>query len=98
VPVPPPLRLTAGAWPQALICTVTARRLKPGTADGFVEAFKQELPAKVKERLARVYVCRDVMDENSILTFAFFNGTLHELRELRSQYDQAYEVLAEIAF
>ena len=94
MPVPPPLRLAA--CPQAVLCTVTARRLEPGTEVGFIEAFKQELPAKVKERWARVYICRDVTDENSILTFAFFNGTVHELRELRSQYDQAYEVLAEI--
>ena len=88
MPVPPPLRLTA--CPQAVICTVTVHRLEPDTAVGFIEAFKR---AEVKERWARVYICRDVTDENSILTFAFFNCGLGELR---SQYDQAYEVLAEI--
>jgi hypothetical protein len=87
-----------------LICTVTARRLKPGTSDDFVEAFKC---SEVKERWTRVYICRDVADDNSILTFGLFEGTLDELREIRSQYDQlaranvdavlfdgSYEVLA----
>lgn len=68
-----------------MICTLTARRLKPGAGDEFVAAFEASA-SEVDERWTRVYACRDVADENVILTFGFFDGTLDELRQIQARY------------
>jgi hypothetical protein len=72
-----------------MICTLTARRLKPGTFEPFREAFEkagvEDVPQEIVKRWSGVYVCRDVSDENVALTFGFFEGTLEELREIQRQ-------------
>ena len=72
-----------------MICTLTARRLKPGAFAAFREAFEkagiEDVPPEIVKRWSRVYVCRDVTDENVALTFGFFDGTLEELREIQGQ-------------
>jgi hypothetical protein len=40
---------------------------------------------EVNKRWRRVYVCRDVTDENVLLTFGFFDGRLDELREIQGR-------------
>ena len=78
-----------------MICTLTARRLKPGVEDDFRAAFEggvDEIPAEIRKRWTRVYVCRDVSDENIILSFGFFDGTLYELREVQSEYDREAQI------
>jgi hypothetical protein len=84
--------LTPQATPEEepqMICTLTARRLKPGAFDAFREAFEkagvESVPQEIVKRWSRVYVCRDVTDENVALTFGFFEGTLEELREIQRQ-------------
>jgi hypothetical protein len=74
-----------------MICALTARRLAPGATDAFRAAFEggvADMPDEVKKRFRRVYVCRDVTDENVILTFGLFDGTLDELRELQGRGDR----------
>jgi len=70
-----------------MICTLTARRLNPGAYDAFRAAFErigvEEVPDEIAKRWNRVYVCRDVTDEDVALTFGFFDGTLEELREIQ---------------
>jgi hypothetical protein len=71
-----------------MICTLTARRLKPGTYEDFRSAWgggttEGERP-EGSERWRRVYHCRDVDDENVVVSFGLFDGTLDELREAQS--------------
>jgi hypothetical protein len=72
-----------------MICTLTARRIKPGAFDAFREAFEkagvEDVPQEIIKRWSRVYICRDVTDENVALTFGLFDGTLEELREIQRQ-------------
>ena len=71
-----------------MICTLTARRLKPGTYEDFRSAWgggttEGERP-EGSERWRRVYHCRDVDDENVVVSFGFFDGTLDKRREAQS--------------
>jgi hypothetical protein len=78
-----------------MICTLTARRVQGGRTDDFATAFKQgvdDIPDDVRKRWTNVYVCRDVTDENVILSFGFFDGTLEELREIQARYDRDAQV------
>jgi hypothetical protein len=43
------------------------------------------VPQEIVKRWSRVYVCRDVTDENVALTFGLCDGTLEELREIQAQ-------------
>jgi hypothetical protein len=70
------------------ICTLTARRVKPGQMDALREAWMSaldEAPEEIVRKWAPVYLCRDVTDENVLLTFGFFQGSLDDLREAQSQ-------------
>jgi hypothetical protein len=70
-----------------MIVTLTARKLKPGAFDDFKATFDgraEEMPDEVLRRWTRVYVTRDVADENVVLSFGLFDGTLDELREIQS--------------
>ena len=74
-----------------MICTLTAGRLKPGAVGAFRAAFEEsarDIPDAAK-RWTRVYACRDVTDENVILTFGFFDGTLDELRAIQARHRDA---------
>jgi hypothetical protein len=69
-----------------MICTLTARRLKPGTFDAFraeFESMGEKIPEEILRRWKNVYVTRDVTDPDVALTFGFFDGTLEELREIQ---------------
>jgi hypothetical protein len=69
------------------IVTLTARRVKPGQMDALREAWKSaidEASPDIVRKWAPVYVCRDVTDENVLLSFGFFQGALEELREAQS--------------
>jgi len=76
-----------------VICTLTARRLKPGAYDDFRAAWGggQERP-KGAERWTRVCHCRDVRDENVVVSFGFFDGTLEDLRETQGRIGRTSQV------
>jgi heme-degrading monooxygenase HmoA len=62
-----------------MLVALTVRKLKPGSTDGFRDAFTpkdEEFPAGWKQ----FYALRNVGDENEVITFGFFDGTLEELR------------------
>lgn len=67
-----------------MICTLTARRLKPGSYDDFMAAWRgRPDDPQAAEAVARwnpVYATRDVNDENVVVSFGFFQGSLDELR------------------
>lgn len=75
-----------------MLCALTVRKLKPGTMEQFKEAFipgddDMQAPPGWK----RFYAIRNVADENEIVTFGFFDGTLDELRasqEDNGEYEQ----------
>jgi hypothetical protein len=69
-----------------MICTLTARRLKPGSYEAFRAAWDPaEAPAEVIGRWKRIYHMRDVDDENVVISFGLFDGSLEELREMQGQ-------------
>jgi hypothetical protein len=71
-----------------MLCALTVRQLKPGSAEQFFEAFMPDTdspPAGWK----RFHAIRDVNDENRVVTFGFFDGTMEELNA--SQDDHGYE-------
>jgi hypothetical protein len=70
-----------------MLCAHTVRRLKPGTFDRFAAAF---MPAEedAPSGWVRFHMLRGLADENEVVTFGFFDGTLEELE--RSQEDAGY--------
>ncbi|HEX8741983.1 MAG TPA: hypothetical protein VF712_02510 [Thermoleophilaceae bacterium] len=71
-----------------MLCAHTVRRLAPGKFDEFKDAFapkRDEWPAG----WVRFHVLRNLADENQVVTFGFFDGTLEELE--RSQADADYD-------
>jgi hypothetical protein len=61
-----------------MICTLTARRLKPGSYEPFRSAWD---PGSVPAGWTHIYHCRDVSDPNVVISFGLFDGTLDQLRE-----------------
>jgi hypothetical protein len=71
-----------------MICTLTARRLKPGAYDDFRAAWADDLNEKpeLADRWNPVYMTRDVKDANVVVAFGFFNGSLAELRQAQREF------------
>src|SRR3954452_22201712 len=70
-----------------MICTLTARRLKPGSFDDFRQAWMpDEQQQEASSRWNPVYVCRDLNDENVILAFGMFQGSVDELHAAQEEY------------
>jgi hypothetical protein len=72
-----------------MLCALTVRQLKPGTAEQFVEAFTPSTGDAPPSGWKRFHAIRDLNDENRIVTFGFFDGTIEELNS--SQDDHGYE-------
>ena len=70
-----------------MLCAHTVRRLKPGTFDQFHEAFRPGTGAP-PAGWVRFHMLRGG-DENEVVTFGFFDGSLEELE--RSQEDSDYD-------
>ena len=73
-----------------MLCAHTVRQLKPGTFDQFSEAFRlrgENPPAG----WVRFHLLRGLADENEVVTFGFFDGTLEELDA--SQQESDYHAL-----
>jgi hypothetical protein len=71
-----------------MLCAHTVRRLKPGAFGDFMEAFRppeEDLPAG----WVRFHALRGLSDENEVVTFGFFDGSLEELE--RSQAEGDYQ-------
>lgn len=72
-----------------MICTLTARRLKPGAYDAFRSAWE---PGGVPEGWTRIYHVRDVQDPDVVISFGLFDGTLEELREAQERLGRHAQV------
>lgn len=71
-----------------MLCAHTVRRLKPGTFDRFAEAFMPR-DEEAPPGWVRFHMLRGLADENEVVTFGFFDGTLEELE--RSQDEADYQ-------
>jgi heme-degrading monooxygenase HmoA len=63
-----------------MLCALTVRKLKPGTMEQFRQAFIPSDDIEVPAGWKRFYALQNVGDENEVITFGFFDGTLEELR------------------
>ena len=76
-----------------MICTLTARRLKPGSFDAFRAAWGEVGTAAIHGAgWTRVYHCRDVADPDVVLSFGLFDGTLEQLREAQQALGRESQV------
>jgi len=71
-----------------MLCAHTVRRLKPGTFEQFQEAFRPPEGA-APEGWRRFHMLRGLRDENEVVTFGFFDGTLEQLEA--SQAGHGYD-------
>jgi hypothetical protein len=78
-----------------MLCALTVRQLKPGTFDQFVEAFSPPEGEGPPAGWVRFDLVRDVADEDRVVTFGFFDGSLEELEG--SQVDHGYEARRDAA-
>lgn len=69
-----------------MLCAHTVRRLKPGTFDDFATAF---MPAADNPPAGwvRFHMLRALADDNEVVTFGFFDGTLEELERSQDEAD-----------
>jgi len=76
-----------------MICTLTARRLKPGAYDAFREAWDPgDAAPEVIERWRPIYHARDVNDPDVVISLGFFNGSQEELRNVQAQAGRGDQV------
>jgi hypothetical protein len=76
-----------------MICTLTARRLKPGAYDAFRSAWDPgDDASEVIARWRPIYHVRDVADPNVVISFGFFDGSLEELAEAQAQINRGDQV------
>jgi heme-degrading monooxygenase HmoA len=63
-----------------MLCALTVRKLKPGTMEQFRQAFIPSEGVEVPAGWKKFYALQNTSDENEVITFGFFDGTLEELR------------------
>jgi hypothetical protein len=78
-----------------MLCALTVRKLKPGALDDFRQAFVPPDDVEPPPGWKRFVALQSVADENEIITFGFFDGTLEELRA--NQQDNDYDERREAA-
>jgi hypothetical protein len=69
-----------------MLCALTVRRLKPGAFEDFKQAWQSiEQP----EGWTRSYTVRNIDDEDEVVSFGFFDGSLEQLRQSQEDFDYA---------
>src|SRR5919112_3168428 len=71
-----------------MLCALTVRQLKPGTFDQFADAFRPPDTEMPPRGWVRFTMSRDTSDENRVVSFGFFDGTVEDLQ--RSQDEHGY--------
>jgi len=72
-----------------MLCAHTVRRLKPGTYEEFKEAFFPDVDEQAPAGWIRFHALRKLGDEDEVVTFGFFDGTIEDLE--RSQDDADFD-------
>jgi hypothetical protein len=76
-----------------MICTLTARRLKPGSYDAFRAAWDPSGGDDAALRgWTQIYHCRDIDDPDVVVSFGLFDGTVEELREAQDLLGRTSQV------
>jgi hypothetical protein len=76
-----------------MLCAHTIRRLKPGTFDEFARTFGPPEGAD-PGRWIRFHVLRSLADEDVVITFGFFDGTLAEMEHSQDELGYAEQKAA----
>ena len=63
-----------------MICTLTARRLKPGSYEAFRAAWDVGAAAGTPAGWTNIYHARDIDDPDVVLSFGLFDGDVAALR------------------
>lgn len=69
-----------------MLCALTVRRLKPGAFDDFRQAWEM---GTMPPGWTGSWTVRNLEDENEIVSFGFFDGTLDDLRRSQQDFDYA---------
>jgi hypothetical protein len=79
-----------------MLCAHTVRRLNPGTFDDFAKAFSPPDGVVAPTGWVRFVMLRPLeTDEDLVITFGFFDGTIEELNA--SQEEHGYEDMVKAA-
>jgi hypothetical protein len=71
-----------------MLVALTVRKLKPGAWEDFKAAFIPTDDTQAPSGWKQFYAIRNTEDENEVVTFGFFDGTLEDLRGAdRTEYD-----------
>ncbi|MGV1047299.1 MAG: hypothetical protein ACOYD4_02065 [Solirubrobacterales bacterium] len=70
-----------------MLCALTIRKLKPGAMEDFKRAFVPPEDQEPPPGWKRFYALRSLSDENEIVTFGFFDGTLEEMMANKDDND-----------
>ncbi len=65
-----------------MLCALSVRRLKPGAYEEFRRAWE---PEQFPEGFTKAYHLRNLNDENQIVSFGLYDGTLEDLRRIRDE-------------
>jgi heme-degrading monooxygenase HmoA len=73
-----------------MLCALTVRKLRPGAMEDFKRAFVPPEDMEPPPGWKRFYALQGVEDENEVITFGFFDGTLQEMRanQEENEYDE----------
>jgi heme-degrading monooxygenase HmoA len=71
-----------------MLCALTVRRLKPGAFEDFRRAWEMDSD-EFPPGWTRAYTVRNVEDENEVISFGFFEGSLEDLRRSQEEFDYA---------
>jgi heme-degrading monooxygenase HmoA len=69
-----------------MLCALTVRKLKPGSFEQFLENFRPDTGGAPTGWVS-FRALRNVEDENQVITFGFFDGTLEELHASQEQHN-----------
>lgn len=70
-----------------MLCLLSARRLKPGAFDQFRRAWEPE-SGDFPPGFQRAYHARNVRDEDEVISFGLFDGSLEQFRTWRAEHEE----------
>jgi heme-degrading monooxygenase HmoA len=85
-----------------MLCALTVRQVKPGAAEQFLEAFRPSQDDMPGGGWKSFNAIRDLNDENRVVTFGFFDGSLEDLEASQEKHnfgerrDRASEFVDEV--
>ena len=77
-----------------MICFLSARRLKPGAYDEFRDAWE---PERWPPEAIRAYHIRDSGDENTVISFGLYEGSISDRERIREGHGDDQGRLERIA-